>query len=516
MAFNEHRDMPLVATVNLDPALLPFTGCDDELPERLVPFCRLNLEQIDSALSDVCSRMNVLRRQMESLHANQQACRSLLSPVRRLPNEVLIYLIQSCFKDPTLLDADNRQTFSAVRSICRRWRAISFSTRDFWRGVSTRIEFEDSIPYIGRKLETWFNRGGADALLKLGIDGSLPGQVQRLLLDPKWRWNHLSLSLPTTTNLEPFLHSQRNNTNLWDHVQHLGLQHLIVEPIDEVVPSTLFYRFMNAKKSCFPALRSLNLEQACLTLRMDDEPLFHATLTTLCMSFCSVTFHMMHNIANPENLPHLRDLALSRVSLARIHGPFTMASHPGIRRVILTGATTAAFIPMLTFPNLEFIEVSHMDGQSSIAFLESLLERSGSHIHTLLFRGDVFALACDQMASLACSLPQLRHLQISHIKIFEDLATKPPESTIKLEMVSFGNIKTKITRTTVNAIFAYLERREKLMDDPARFMLRFIDEVALMDQEEFQRLRRCARLRIQLLSPGQMNPTSPTDVFDMY
>ncbi|KAH6906974.1 hypothetical protein BKA70DRAFT_1563359 [Coprinopsis sp. MPI-PUGE-AT-0042] len=323
---------------------------------------------------------------MEDLQKAQRAYRELLSPARRLPNEIIAQIIQSCLKDPTILDTADRQMFAVLRSVCKRWRAISFSSHDLWRGLVITDENE----VIGDKAESWFDRAGTCSPLKLRINYEslpLPNAIQTLLLDPERRWIHLSLNLSPV--IYAFLHSMKWTTNPWKQVQHLELFHYSHHPPagQSNFPAKFFTHLTSTGKNTLPCLKSLHLGRVQFkTPAVHDRPC-HATLSILSLTMCTVSFDMMELLLDPHSLPCLQDLSLIHTSLVHRSEPMPMALHPGIRCISVTGVSTNAFLSMLTFPNLEVASISYDDfpsGHMPVA-VSHFLEQSGSNIYACTF-----------------------------------------------------------------------------------------------------------------------------------
>ncbi|KAH6899114.1 hypothetical protein BKA70DRAFT_1231046 [Coprinopsis sp. MPI-PUGE-AT-0042] len=439
----------------LDAALLPFTKSNDELPEDLARLCRHNLEEIDERL-----------QQMEDLGSVQQAYRELLFPSRRLPNELILKIIQSCFKDPTILDAADRQVFAVLRSVCQRWRTISFSSHDLWRGLSVTDVLQD----IGYKVESWFDRGGILPPLTLHIDHKetfLPTPMRALLRDPARHWVHLSLCLdPTTFWL--LLAEVQSATGAWSQVQHLRLCHHRQTIYDSMKPTWFFARLASTgtQVNKLPSLKGLYMEEIELSLSGSVVTPSHTMLSTLRLTRCTVSFDMMKLLLDPHNLPCLQDLSLVHTSpVDRLSDPLSMALHPGIRRLNVRGVPTNAFLSMLTFPNLEVASISYAESSSTHipVAMSHFLEQSGRNLHTLSlegehFRADVGAVA----AAITPCLPALRRLHVPNLEIFRELLDKEEGVLPQLEVVSCTRILTPITKVEVDAILAYLEQEDVL------------------------------------------------------
>ncbi|KAH6899117.1 hypothetical protein BKA70DRAFT_1406463, partial [Coprinopsis sp. MPI-PUGE-AT-0042] len=303
--------MPSPLSPECDAALLPFTKSNEELPEGLVRLSRQNLQEIETGLLDIHTRIELLRRQVVALQVDQQAYQQLLSPSRRLPNETIIQILQSCFEDPTMLDAEDRQIFATLRCVCQRWRSISFSSHELWQGLSITDKSEGSTPDIAQKMILWFDRAGPCTQLTLNVnwqsDRTLPTGVTDLLLDPRRRWRDLTLQLKPSI-IYHLIKNLESGSNAWREVQRLKVMYSVLsrnrQPLAErVVPLSFFSRLLNTQDSQLPALKSLQLEQVALKSTVTDGTPSHAALSTLCLSLSVVSFRMMKLLVDPKNLP---------------------------------------------------------------------------------------------------------------------------------------------------------------------------------------------------------------------
>ncbi|TFK25439.1 hypothetical protein FA15DRAFT_567211, partial [Coprinopsis marcescibilis] len=62
---------------------------------------------------------------------------TLLSPMRRLPNEIVSHLLRHCLG--RIVDRKGRIHFANLRSVCKQWRNVAFATPELWRGVGFDI-----------------------------------------------------------------------------------------------------------------------------------------------------------------------------------------------------------------------------------------------------------------------------------------------------------------------------------------------------------------------------------------
>jgi hypothetical protein len=98
----------------------------------------ITLTQLDKELSNLRAAVARLEREREAVVRRQQTCLGLLSPIRRLPPEILRQIFLCRF-----LSADNlgdprppiRRTRSlpvCLTSVCHRWRCVAIDTAELW------------------------------------------------------------------------------------------------------------------------------------------------------------------------------------------------------------------------------------------------------------------------------------------------------------------------------------------------------------------------------------------------
>ncbi|KAH6886657.1 hypothetical protein BKA70DRAFT_1334747 [Coprinopsis sp. MPI-PUGE-AT-0042] len=137
-----------------------------------------------------------------------------------LPTETILEIFH-----PSLLrhrlDEEGRLGFQAIRSVCPRWRSISFSSPSLWSCLSVTCKIDDSHIAQLPRIERWFSFSGSSVPLELEFkyeefsDDSMLSQdkvaMSALIQRYQPRWRYLSLSIepkcfwdsilpPTSTN----------------------------------------------------------------------------------------------------------------------------------------------------------------------------------------------------------------------------------------------------------------------------------------------------------------------------
>ncbi|THV06940.1 hypothetical protein K435DRAFT_574269, partial [Dendrothele bispora CBS 962.96] len=78
------------------------------------------------------SKVMVLSTKSDLLEKHTTKIRSLLSPVRRLPNEVLGHIFSYCCDTVFPVDDFSWRDRNAFLSVCSRWREVGLTTPQIW------------------------------------------------------------------------------------------------------------------------------------------------------------------------------------------------------------------------------------------------------------------------------------------------------------------------------------------------------------------------------------------------
>ncbi|KAH6899122.1 hypothetical protein BKA70DRAFT_740096 [Coprinopsis sp. MPI-PUGE-AT-0042] len=494
----------------INPALIPYTLKNTEIPQDLAAICRQNLGEVDCTLDGVNRRIDALKRELEELNGRQiklkgikNTCHGLLSPLRRFPNELVAQIIRSCLAESMLLDATDRKAFTILRCVCKQWRVVAFTSPELWRGLSAERADVRFTPEIAQRLTSWFNRAGEHLPLKLDLHyGSLSDEqavnaLNSLLMEPSRPWVHLSLKAggPALQRLASELEA---GLHCWNRLQYLKLG-CIWEP--GYSGSDLLFSFISGRTtpSNLPALKTLHLADMSLPTMNGPGPPAHPTLTMLRLDLCGIAADMMKTLFNPQNFPCLQNVELTYVWHMSNEEPVEFATtvHPGIKSIYAQGENLFDILPILSLPNLEFATVrSHNRFQADL--LQAFFERSGSHVRTLVFDENPVTIA-----KLSRHLPSLRHLLAPDLEIFEDLmsvfrssgTTSLPFPLLQTVVCTADLVL--VTGGVVDAILAYTERRWATMENPTPLTIEVLEFTRADSDELLQRIRGCSWLRIE-------------------
>jgi hypothetical protein len=149
-----------------------------------------NISRLDVQINDL-----LLRRR--ALCNYRQMLVTLLSPIRRLPPELLGEIFRYCLPQ----NYDEKGAHKAVMlpsHVCKHWRDVALSTPTLWTNIVLRVTdetFESRVALV----TAWFSRSGG-----LPLSFTLEGQenvlpILSFLLQYCNRWQYINLSVPSET-----------------------------------------------------------------------------------------------------------------------------------------------------------------------------------------------------------------------------------------------------------------------------------------------------------------------------
>jgi hypothetical protein len=178
-----------------------------EAVSALLACCKIELTEYDKEISRLHSAIFVLEERKKNLGSQMQRLQKLLSPVRKLPREVLSEIFLYC--DPTFrIGPDGIHAPSrSIAAVCTYWRSIALSDRQLWTDISLDIRTTLEAQVVHQEIESILDLS-KDALLSINLEDSeieddedYPGTHTSsftLLLAQSHRWKKLRLALRPT------------------------------------------------------------------------------------------------------------------------------------------------------------------------------------------------------------------------------------------------------------------------------------------------------------------------------
>ncbi|KAJ7780043.1 hypothetical protein DFH07DRAFT_793539 [Mycena maculata] len=338
-----------------------------------------------ACLDEEISRLRIRLKSLEEEHASLSSYRAqnkgILSPLRRMPAEVLGEIFSWTL--PSATEARDRDKFSTgdspwvLTQISSRWRTISVSIPSLW----SRIDLDDRENPLAA-IETQIQRAQT---LKIRFYMPPDPQMQmfELLTKHSLRWEELSLGL--NREILPLLATVRHRVP--------RLRRLWMEWDED----NKFHAESMETVDCFLAAPSL------VHLGVYDE--YHAT--SIPMPVHQLT---QYELAGPVNmhlgiLKQAKSLVQARI-FAEVGGvaPSEILALTCLRRLYVSDV---AFLEHITAPALEELAVDVDDGPTVRACIGSFVDRSSCSLRRLCLRGWPDSLTIVEILLKAPSIMEL-------------------------------------------------------------------------------------------------------------
>ncbi|KAH6874243.1 hypothetical protein BKA70DRAFT_1350823, partial [Coprinopsis sp. MPI-PUGE-AT-0042] len=180
-------------------------------------------EQSSNALQVEKDRLIALLRTLDQNNdqrlAEKQALERVLSPLRRVPDEIVAEIMKVCLQPNAVMDRPARLSFLAFRKVCRQWRKVAYATPILWSGlyISHQDVLGSGVPFVDssrfsfhavgnagyqpwKKLESISIPSGDARWSFLGTGWPIP-QGPFDLHTPSLRQCHLIIKYPQHTNI---------------------------------------------------------------------------------------------------------------------------------------------------------------------------------------------------------------------------------------------------------------------------------------------------------------------------
>ncbi|KAJ7603075.1 hypothetical protein FB45DRAFT_1072150 [Roridomyces roridus] len=379
-------------------------------------------------------------------------CRSLLSPIRRMPPEIMAHLFD--ISSPRLRTTQYRYIcfvpLLALSQVCASWRVIILGTPTLWRSISLSWQ-SDNASCTTKWLTAFLNRG-AQCALHLKIFNVCPAVFELLMPhSDRWRTAKFSFSEPTELGLLSAakgrlsslqrleigcaegpdtlpLDVSKDAPNLRNLVIHRGLlllfaasspplEQLQVFKCSDLITGEEVGAALDIMSHLSPASAfSINLKFGNWqgnSISRFDLPQTSSSINKLSIQVAIAAYTGgdcilgLSDILASLTLPHLNELLLDRASESNcVHIPWPHAGFMGL-------ATRSLFHHTLQSLHLIMVAITETE----------LLEHVGVDMHlitdTLLAK---FTLPVDPDSAAAAPLlvPHLRTLECSSLLKFDD------------------------------------------------------------------------------------------------
>ncbi|KAF8213850.1 hypothetical protein K438DRAFT_1802372 [Mycena galopus ATCC 62051] len=123
------------------------------------------LARIDAQIKEMEIALGRLKEQRASLKQPIDAHRALISPIRRIPQDVLLEIFLSCLPSEHNAIIDPAEAPLVLGCICRHWRSVAYSTPMLWSSMHIpSLEYfrmpANMLSGLERAVEAWLDRSG--------------------------------------------------------------------------------------------------------------------------------------------------------------------------------------------------------------------------------------------------------------------------------------------------------------------------------------------------------------------
>ncbi|KAJ6504434.1 hypothetical protein DFH09DRAFT_290191 [Mycena vulgaris] len=209
---------------------------DDEVVEirALLVVPTLRLERLDNEIAVMRKALEKLTEERDGLNAYVAGHKALISPVRRLPLDIIQEIFTACMPTHRNCVMSAREAPVLLGRICGSWRTLSLATPHLWASlhlVEARRPFPSSNPQSYALFEAKLTQRLETAKVWLGRSGQCPLSIS--LDSPAEQWGTPQEPPPLPT--ERFLQALIQFAPRWQHmsfrVQPAALESLL--PIAE-------------------------------------------------------------------------------------------------------------------------------------------------------------------------------------------------------------------------------------------------------------------------------------------
>ncbi|KAF7376633.1 hypothetical protein MSAN_00080100 [Mycena sanguinolenta] len=197
------------------------------------------MQHLDDEIALMRKALEKLTAERDALGAYVDAHNALLSPVRRLPRDIIEEIFMACLPTGRNCVMCAAEAPVILGRICSSWRAISFGTPKLWSRLHVVHPYSaNSVLHkakVAQRLEVadaWLKRSG-NCPLSISLEGAIvhqnfiaeQDQFLKLFIPHASRWQNIYLSIPSAV-LETLSHLTENDVPLLEGMKlALSSQH---------------------------------------------------------------------------------------------------------------------------------------------------------------------------------------------------------------------------------------------------------------------------------------------------
>jgi hypothetical protein len=327
------------------------------------------MHRINSDIASIQAVIQHLSSERSSLETSINSHISLLSPIRRLPNELLSEIFLSREHDVLLsanttssrpLTSLSDDSLWHIIQVCALWRSVAFSTPRLWNCLLIDLEFLKESPTtyacLQTRLQTCLSHSAA-LPLNFGVIGTYSQESANLvplittLCSHSHKWANVYFCPYATTILANWLPTSN---------RHLSTSQLVSLGLTSFNPSPGFIQISPAQFNHTPSLTRLALHdyrgQTNSTTTTTSSPSFCQHLTHLYLNSCP--YYTYDDILS--HVPSLTHLETFNKYQHSARSPTTTPIHlPNLITFKITGwlNNLCFLLPHLQIPSIQRIDI---------------------------------------------------------------------------------------------------------------------------------------------------------------
>ncbi|KAJ7502626.1 hypothetical protein B0H11DRAFT_1989391 [Mycena galericulata] len=191
-----------------------YSPTDEEVAEikSLLIEPSLRLKSLNDEIADLQRAIDKLEEQRDALGAYIEAHTALISPLRRMPPDIIQEIFMACLPTHRNCVMSAKEAPVLLGRICSSWRTLSLSTPRLWSRlhmVEPTLVHPDASKAVEEKLvqrlettKTWLDRSG-QCTLSISFGSSFSGfrpntqdSFMKVILPFASRWEHITFAIP--------------------------------------------------------------------------------------------------------------------------------------------------------------------------------------------------------------------------------------------------------------------------------------------------------------------------------
>ncbi|KAJ7149226.1 hypothetical protein C8R43DRAFT_858110, partial [Mycena crocata] len=165
-----------------------------EVPRKKLAEATEEITRLQAIMDEAIKRRDELREFIDAHLA-------LLSPTRRLPEDVIRSVFLAALPSPGNASFSSDEAPLLLCQICRSWRNIALTTPRLWASIHIVLPGQANLPLLTGRVKTWLGRSGTVPVAITIVSSSTPGALDcdcsdllSVLTAASRRWRSIELA----------------------------------------------------------------------------------------------------------------------------------------------------------------------------------------------------------------------------------------------------------------------------------------------------------------------------------